>query len=142
MSREKNPQIFVAKLASGVREKDLDYEFRRFGPIKNVQVKRGYAFIEYEDYKDADDAIREMDGKRFEGQRIVVQQASKELFIKINYLVGKRRDRERDYRGRSRSRSRDRHYRDRSRDKDDRGYRRKGPQPEDICYNCGKTGHW
>jgi arginine/serine-rich splicing factor 4/5/6 len=40
-------------------------------------MKRGYAFIEYEDYKDAEDAIKEMDGKRIEGQRIVVQQASK-----------------------------------------------------------------
>ena len=77
MSKERNPQIFVAKLTSGVREKDLDYEFRRFGSIKNVQLKRGYAFIEYEDYKDAEDAIKEMDGKRFEGQRIVVQHASK-----------------------------------------------------------------
>jgi RNA recognition motif-containing protein len=77
MSREKNPQIFVAKLNSSVREKDLDYEFRKFGTIKNIQMKRGYAFIEYEDYKDAEDAIKEMDGKRIEGQRIVVQQASK-----------------------------------------------------------------
>ncbi len=76
MSRDKNSQIFVAKLISGVREKDLDYEFRRFGSIKNVQVKRGYAFIEFEDYRDAEDAIREMDGKRFEGNRIVVQAAS------------------------------------------------------------------
>ncbi len=77
MSKERNTQIFVAKLTTGVREKDLDYEFRRFGSIRNIQLKRGYAFIEYEDHKDADDAIKEMDGKRFEGQRIVVQQASK-----------------------------------------------------------------
>ena len=76
MSREKNTQIFVAKLASGIREKDLEYEFRRFGNIKNIQLKRGYAFIEYEDYKDAEDAIKDMDGRRFEGQRIVVQYAS------------------------------------------------------------------
>jgi len=77
MSKEKNPQVFVAKLSSSLREKDLDYEFRRFGTIKNIQLKRGYAFVEYEDYKDAEDAIKEMDGKRFEGQRIVVQSASK-----------------------------------------------------------------
>jgi arginine/serine-rich splicing factor 4/5/6 len=47
----KNTQVFIAKLSS-IREKDLDYEFRRFGNIKNIQLKRGYAFIEYEDYKD------------------------------------------------------------------------------------------
>jgi arginine/serine-rich splicing factor 4/5/6 len=77
MSKEKNPQIFVAKLSTSVREKDLDYEFRRFGTIKNIQLKRGYSFIEYEDYKDAEEAIKEMDGRKFEGQRIVVQHASK-----------------------------------------------------------------
>ena len=77
MSKEKNPQIFIAKLSSSVREKDLDYEFRRFGTIRSIQLKRGYAFIEYDDYKDAQEAIAEMDGKKFEGQRIAVQSASK-----------------------------------------------------------------
>jgi RNA recognition motif-containing protein len=137
-SKERNTQIFVAKLSSGVREKDLDYEFRRFGPVKNIQLKRGYAFIEFEDYKDAEDAIKDMDGKRFEGQRIVVQQA-----------MGRKRDRERD-RSRDRDYRRDRDNGDRDRDRGDRGDRgdrdrmdrRRGPQAEDLCYNCGKTGHW
>ncbi len=54
--------------------------------------------------------------------------------------------------GRRRDRDRDRDYdrRDRDRDYDRRDYdrrereslRRKGPQSEDICYNCGKSGHW
>ena len=74
-TREKNCQVFVAKLASNIREKDLDYEFRRFGNIKNIQLKRGYAFVEFEDYKDAEDAIKDMDGRKLEGQRIVVQHA-------------------------------------------------------------------
>lgn len=80
MSRDKNSQIFIAKLSNSVREKDLDYEFRRFGPIKNIQLKRGYAFVEYEDYRDAEEAISEMDQKKFEGQRIVVQHARKNFF--------------------------------------------------------------
>lgn len=80
MSREKNPQIFIAKLSSNVREKDLEYEFRRYGTIKNVELKRGYAFIEYENYKDADEAIRDMDGRKFEGNRIVVQLSSNFVF--------------------------------------------------------------
>lgn len=83
MSREKNSQIFIAKLAPEVRERDIDYEFKRFGPIKNVQMKRGYAFVEYEDHRDAEDAIREMDGAKIEGQRIVVQMASIKLYLII-----------------------------------------------------------
>jgi arginine/serine-rich splicing factor 4/5/6 len=72
----KSTQIFIAKLSSNIREKDLDYEFRRFGNIKNIQLKRGYAFVEFEDYKDAEDAVKDMDGRKLEGQRIVVQHAS------------------------------------------------------------------
>jgi hypothetical protein len=86
MSKEKNPQIFIAKLSADVREKDLDYEFRRFGTIRNIQLKRGYAFIEYDDYKDAEDAIKEMDGRKFEGCRIVVQQASKIIFNHFKWV--------------------------------------------------------
>jgi RNA recognition motif-containing protein len=134
MSREKNPQIFIAKLPSGIRERDLDHDFKKFGPIKNIQLKRGYAFVEYEDYKDAEDAIKDMDGRRYDGQKIVVQHASKENYDNNNLtiLVGRRRDRDRDDRRGGGDRDRD----------DRRGPRRGGPQNEDICYNCGKQGHW
>jgi arginine/serine-rich splicing factor 4/5/6 len=84
MSRERNPQIFIAKLSTNVREKDLEYEFRRYGTIKNVELKRGYAFIEYENYRDAEEAIRDMDNRRFEGNRLVVQHSSK-IYNLINF---------------------------------------------------------
>jgi len=32
-------------------------------------MKRGFAFIDFEDRRDADDAIREMDGRDFDGSR-------------------------------------------------------------------------
>ena len=77
MSKDKNPQIFIAKLSSNVRESVLEHEFKRYGSIKNVEVKRGYAFREYEDQRDAEDAVKDMDGRRFEGNRIVVQSSRK-----------------------------------------------------------------
>ena len=104
-SHTKNPQIFIAKLSPNIRERELEYEFRKFGRIRNLQLKRGFAFIEFDDYRDADDAIHEMNGRRIMGQKIVVQSA----------------------RGRRLSPIRQ---------------RRPGPQESDICYNCGKTGHW
>ena len=98
-SRDRNPQIFIARLPSDFREDDLDYYFRKYGRIRNLQLKRGYAFVEYDDYKD--------------GQRIVVQAAR-----------GKR------------------HERDRRSPYGERRTRRPGPQETDVCYNCGKQGHW
>jgi arginine/serine-rich splicing factor 4/5/6 len=89
MSRDKNSQIFIAKLSSSVRERDLEDEFKRYGHIKNTELKRGYAFIEYEDYRDADEAIKDMDGRKFEGNRIVVQHSRNYYIdrIKIFFLV-------------------------------------------------------
>jgi splicing factor, arginine/serine-rich 7 len=121
-SRDRNPQIYIAKLSSNVRQRDLEDKFERYGDIRKVQLKNGYAFIEYYDYRDAEYAIERMDGRTFEGHRIVVQPS-----------VGKRRSRD--------SRDRGDRRRDYSRDKDRHDMRR-GPQKEDVCYNCGSKGHW
>ena len=121
MSEDYNPQIFLAKLPHSITEQDLEYEFKPFGPIKELKLKKGYAFIEYEDYHSAQDAINKKDGSKLNGHRIVVQAAR-----------GKKEDR---YKSSSSSYN-GRGYRDNSRT------RTVGPQSDDICYNCGKTGHW
>ena len=61
--------------------------------------------------------------------------------------MGRRRDRERGDRDRSSYRDRDAGRggeREGSRDRyGSRPFiKKRGPQEEDICYNCGKTGHW
>ena len=117
------PQIFVTKLSSRVTKKDLDKEFGKYGDIRNLNLKKGYAFIEYYDKEDAKYAIRELDNKKLFGQqqRIVVEEAK-----------GSKRERERERRrDRERDRDRDYYYR-----------RRSGPKKTDICFNCGKEGHW
>lgn len=59
--------------------------------------------------------------------------------------MGKRRERE--DRGRERDRD-DRRGSDRDssrrggEDRDRSFVKRNGPQSEDVCFNCGKTGHW
>jgi len=131
-ARDRNPQVYIAKLSSHVRERDLAEKFEKYGDIRRVQLKNGYAFIEYYDCRDAEYAVERMDGKLFEGQRIVVQPS-----------MGKRRGREgykeRDGDRRDRGDRGDRGYsRERRRDPD----RKRGPQPDDVCYNCGGKGHW
>lgn len=122
--RYKNPQIYIAKLSSTVRERDLEERFDKYGDIRKVQVKNGYAFIEYYDYRDAEYAIERMNGRTFEGHRIVVQAS-----------MGKRRKDGTHERERERDRS---YSRDRRRDPE----RKRGPQANDVCFNCGVKGHW
>ncbi len=139
MSSSKNHQVYVKNFSTHLREKDLEHEFAKYGSIKSISLKSGgYAFIEYDDFRDALAAIEHMDGKNLEGHRLIVEHASK--FISFLTLVGKRRER-----GGERERYRDRDYRGSSRDRYNGGrpyQKRRGPQEEDICYNCGKTGHW
>ncbi len=78
-SNEKSLQIFIAKLNPRVSVKDLEYSFSKYGNIKNILMKTGYAFIEYENCKEVEEAVRHMDGKTLEGQKIVVEQASKPI---------------------------------------------------------------
>lgn len=118
-SRDRNPQIFIAKLSQRVTEDELRYEFKHFGKINNIQLKRGFAFVEYDDYRDAMDAIRKMDGQKIDGQRIIVQEAK-----------GRRHSSNRADPRRSPYNS------------DRQKIRRPGPQPDDTCYNCGEKGHW
>ena len=139
-SREKRkkfdiPKIFVAKLGPRVSKRDLEKEFRNFGEIRDLNLKRGYAFIEYYNKIDAKNAIKGLNNQKLFGQqqRIVVEPANGSKRERR-----RERDRRRDYRrSRSRSLSRSR-YRDR-----DYYYRRRpGPKKTDVCYNCGKEGHW
>ncbi|EPS72339.1 hypothetical protein M569_02421, partial [Genlisea aurea] len=60
-------RIYVGNLDPRVTERELEDEFRVFGVIRSVWVARrppGYAFIDFDDRRDAQDAIRELDGRR------------------------------------------------------------------------------
>ena len=136
------PKIFITKLSPEVNQKDIEKEFKVYGDIKNINLKRGYAFVEYYNKEDAKEAIRKLDNRKLFGQqqRVVVEEA-----------LGRKRDRDRDH-DRRRDRyyhDRDRYrYRDRDKYKNDDNYlsrhrpRKTGPKETDKCYNCGKLGHW
>lgn len=51
---------------------DLEDAFTKYGPVRNVWVARrppGFAFVEMEDPRDAEDAVRGIDGTRVCGSR-------------------------------------------------------------------------
>lgn len=145
------PQIFITKLSRTVTIKDLDKEFSKFGKINNINLKRGYAFIEYCSKDDAKVAIKALDNKRLFGQdqRIVVEEAKgskreREQRKERERERRRRRD-DRDYDRRRRHYDRDDRYKDRYKNdhyKNRQLQRKSGPKETDICYNCGNCGHW
>ncbi|XP_076802051.1 serine/arginine-rich splicing factor 1-like [Clavelina lepadiformis] len=70
-------RIYVGNLPPDVRERDLDDLFYKYGAIRNIDLKnrRGtpYAFIDFEDCRDADDAVRGRNDYKFEGLRLKVE---------------------------------------------------------------------
>jgi RNA recognition motif-containing protein len=52
-SKHRSKQIFVTRISRRTNSQDLRDVFRRYGHIRNVSMKRSYAFIEYSDYNDA-----------------------------------------------------------------------------------------
>eukprot|EP00898_Chlorokybus_atmophyticus_P002943 jgi/Chlat1/364/Chrsp10S01479 len=57
-------RIYVGNVNPNATERDLEDEFRVFGVLRSVWVARkppGFAFVEYDDPRDADDAVRRLD---------------------------------------------------------------------------------
>ena len=68
--------VYVAKLARGTRESDLQNGFRQFGNIKSVVQKSSYAFITFDKPESAADAIAKMNGAKFiNGEELLVEQS-------------------------------------------------------------------
>ncbi|KAF4533386.1 hypothetical protein B566_EDAN002788 [Ephemera danica] len=68
-------RVYIGGLPYGAREKDLERFFKGYGRIRDVLIKNGYGFVEFEDYRDADDAVYELNGKELLGERVVVEAA-------------------------------------------------------------------
>lgn len=58
--------MYVGDLGNGAAKGELERAFSYYGPLRSVWVARnppGFAFVEYEDSRDAEDAVKGMDGK-------------------------------------------------------------------------------
>ena len=53
-------KIYVGNLDRDTIEADLQDNFGKFGHVKEVVMKEGFAFVLMDDQKDADDAIRSL----------------------------------------------------------------------------------
>ncbi|KAH8824019.1 hypothetical protein DL96DRAFT_1616116 [Flagelloscypha sp. PMI_526] len=136
--------LFVAGFDPQTRAKDLAYEFERYGPLVRCDVPaprnpnathKPYAFVEFQNPRDAEDAYYEMHNRYFEGHRLGIQWAKNPP--SAIWRSGEQRPPRRDPpRHRDRSRSprrrddRDRGDRDRGRDYDREPRRPRSRSPD------------
>jgi arginine/serine-rich splicing factor 1/9 len=77
MSSRASRTIYVGNLPGDVREREIEDLFYKYGRIVDIDLKLpprppGYCFIEFEDARDAEDAIRGRDGYNFDQNRLRV----------------------------------------------------------------------
>eukprot|EP01124_Arcella_intermedia_P033591 TRINITY_DN808_c0_g1_i2.p1 TRINITY_DN808_c0_g1~~TRINITY_DN808_c0_g1_i2.p1 ORF type:complete len:346 (+),score=38.56 TRINITY_DN808_c0_g1_i2:44-1081(+) len=130
-------RLFVGRLGPNVSNKDLELIFGKFGRIVNCSIKTTYGFVEFEDPRDAKDALSELNGYRLDGSRIAVEFSRGRKgrdFDRDGDRDRDRRSRERDYD--DRDRDRDRRSRDRDSDRDrDRERERERERDRDRDYD-------
>ncbi|XP_029655722.1 uncharacterized protein LOC115229529 [Octopus sinensis] len=63
--RRNQSKVFIGDLPRDASESEIQSAFNKYGTVRNVWVARnppGFAFVEFDDPRDADDAIRKLDG--------------------------------------------------------------------------------
>uniref|UniRef100_A0A803KNZ9 RRM domain-containing protein n=1 Tax=Chenopodium quinoa TaxID=63459 RepID=A0A803KNZ9_CHEQI len=78
MTRRIYRTIYVGNLPGDIREKEVEDIFYKYGPIVDIDLKipprpPGYAFVEFEDERDAEDAVYGRNGYDFDGHRLRVE---------------------------------------------------------------------
>lgn len=66
-------RVYVGRLNHYVRERDIERFFRSEGKIREVLMKDGFAFVEFDHTEDAEAAVRRMNGRDLNGDRVHVE---------------------------------------------------------------------
>ncbi|CAD5218126.1 unnamed protein product [Bursaphelenchus okinawaensis] len=69
-------KVYVGGLPEDATNEELEEAFHKFGRIRKIWVARrppGFAFVEFDDQRDAEDAVRALDGSRLCGVKARVE---------------------------------------------------------------------
>jgi len=68
-------KIFIGNLPDRADGRDVEDFFRGCGRIVEISLKDGYGFVEFEDSRDAEDAVYDLHGERLCGERLTIEMA-------------------------------------------------------------------
>lgn len=69
-------KVYVGDLGNNASKQEIEDAFSYYGQLRNVWVARnppGFAFVEFEDARDAEDSVRGLDGRTICGRRARVE---------------------------------------------------------------------
>ncbi|KAK3726506.1 hypothetical protein QZH41_014248, partial [Actinostola sp. cb2023] len=66
-------QLFVGRLSKETKQRDLENVFYLYGKLSRCDIKYAYGFVEYEDARDAEEAMNRENNRRLFGSKIVVE---------------------------------------------------------------------
>ena len=72
-------KVYIGNLGNNGSKYEIEDAFGEYGPLRNVWVARnppGFAFVEFENSRDAEDSVRGLDGTRICGQKVQVEMSS------------------------------------------------------------------
>lgn len=71
--------LYVGNLSFGINEKDLKRFFSGYGKLRVIFKKNSYGFVRFENQRDADDAIYDLNNRNFNGKKIVIKKTANRL---------------------------------------------------------------
>ena len=111
--------LFVGNIANSASVSDLEPVFEEFGPCRiKIQPNKSYGFVDFEQERDAEEALQQLKGKSVKGQE-----------IRLEWSARSGKNKELADRNRERRSDRSRY------DSDRRNPRNTG------CYGCGSHSH-
>ncbi|KAF7268318.1 hypothetical protein GWI33_018582 [Rhynchophorus ferrugineus] len=66
-------RIYIGRIPRETRERDLVSFFQGFGRIRDILIKSRYSFVDFDDCRDAEEAVHELHGKILLGMRVEVE---------------------------------------------------------------------
>lgn len=72
-------KLFVGRVSNRINDKELADIFGKYGKVHHVHMKQNFAFVHFENARDAEEAIKGLDGYRIAGEALVVEVAKSEL---------------------------------------------------------------
>uniref|UniRef100_A0A915A2I5 RRM domain-containing protein n=1 Tax=Parascaris univalens TaxID=6257 RepID=A0A915A2I5_PARUN len=66
-------RLYVGRVSRCASAGDIERFFRGYGRIRDIILKNGYAFVEFHDPRDAEDAVHELSGKELCGERVSIE---------------------------------------------------------------------